>query len=164
MDDTKIITVNFYDGDGNFITSEFVKKNANEIEDLYSPGFELEYGERFYGWATSQDAVSGLDIDALNADFKANWNSYSSDVPVNYYAVVKKVYVVTFNKYDDEGGLIVLDTVTIPLDQANKTITIPGDLGAEAGNDFLGWLGQDGTLYSEGQFFTVNDHYSFFLK
>ena len=164
VDDTKIITVNFYDGDGNFISSEYVKKNGDEIEDLYSPGFELEYGESFYGWATSQDAVSGIDIDALNASFKANWNSYSEDTPVNYYAVVKKVYVVTFNKYDDEGNLAVLRTVTIPVDQANKTIVIPGDLGAEVGNDFQGWLGQDGTLYTEGQSFTVNDHYTFFMK
>ena len=64
VDDTKIITVNFYDGDGNFLTSEYVKKNGDEIEDLYSPGFELDYGESFYGWAESQDAANGLDIDA----------------------------------------------------------------------------------------------------
>ena len=162
VDDTKIITVNFYDGDGNFISSEYVKKNGDEIEDLYSPGFELEYGESFYGWATSQDANSGIDIDALNASFKANWNSYSEDTPVNYYAVVKKVYVVTFNKHDDEGNLVVLRTMTIPVDQENKTITIPGDLGAEVGSDFQGWLGQDGTLYTEGQPFTVDNHYTFF--
>ena len=164
VDDTKIITVNFYDGEGNFLTSEYVKKNGDDIEDLYSPGFELDYGESFYGWATSQDATSGLDIDALNASFKANWNTYSEDTPVNYYAVVKKVYVVTFNKYDDEGNLIVLRTVNIPLDQQNKTITIPGDLGAEVGNDFQGWLGQDGTIYTEGQSFTVGSHFTFFMK
>lgn len=164
VDDTKIITVNFYDGNGNFISSEYVKKNGDEIEDLYSPGFELDYGERFYGWATSQDASNGMDIDALNASFKSNWNTYTEDTPVNYYAVVKKVYVVTFNKYDEEGDLIVLRTVSIPLDQADKTIIIPGDLGAEVGNDFQGWLGQNGTLYTEGQSFTVSDHYTFFMK
>ncbi|MGX8774763.1 MAG: InlB B-repeat-containing protein, partial [Bacillota bacterium] len=52
----------------------------------------------------------------------------------------------------------------MPVDQTNRRITIPGDLGSGAGNEFQGWLGQDGTLYREGESFPVNSHFEFYLK
>ena len=71
----KIVTVNFYDGNGDLITSEYIKKVENEIQNLYSPDVELETGEGFYGWATEQGAAAGVsDIDILNTNFKAGWD------------------------------------------------------------------------------------------
>ena len=164
--DDKIITVNFYDGEGNLITSEYVRKNPNDgkIEDLYSPGIDLEYGEDFYGWSADPNAATGSNISSINEEFKAGWESYDSEVPVNYYAVVKKVYIVTFNTYNDEGTLVVLDTKTITCEPEGQTINIPGDLGSHLGSQFLGWLGEDGVTYLAGTSFTVDKHFRFYLK
>ena len=98
-------------------------------------------------------------------------NRYTSDKSYDdlvsddmmYYAVVKKAYVVTFNKYNSSGALEVLDTIFIDVN-GDRTITIPGDLGSDPGTEFEGWMGQDGITYQEGESYTVNSHFDFYLK
>ncbi|MGX8773923.1 MAG: hypothetical protein ACSW8G_02570 [Bacillota bacterium] len=102
--DQKIVTVNFYDGNGELITSENIKKNPDGVEDLYEPSFTVEKGEGFFGWAATEGASTGQTIDQLNAAIESNWDNIGSTL--DYYAVIKKVYVVTFNKYDEDGKLV----------------------------------------------------------
>ena len=160
----KIVTVNFYDENGNLVNTQYVKKIDNAVQDCYNPQWELEYGTEFYGWSTEAGTTPIGKIESVNELIESNWDSYPADTPVSFYAAVQKVYVVTFNRYNDEGVLVVLDTVTVPVDAADKTIEIPGDLGTELGDEFLGWLSQDGTQYAQGASYTVTDHTSFYLK
>ena len=160
----KIITVNFYDGEGNKITSEYIRKIDNEVQDLYTPGFDLEYGESFFGWKNDPAATTGLNIDEINAYIEQNWNDLNTDNPLEYYAIVKKVYVVTYNQYNEDGTLVVLDTVQVEIEDGSKTITIDSKPDTISEEDFEGWLGQDGLLYQPGSDFSVNGHFSFYLK
>ena len=164
VDDVKIVIVNFYDGSGKFVTAEFIKKNGDEVEDLFEPSLELEEGEKFYGWASERTATEEEyeSVDELNTYIENNWDSIGEEL--SFYAIVKKVYLVKFNRYDENGHLSILKTEKVAVDAADKTISIPGDLGSGAGSDFLGWIGQDGELYHEDDLFTVTDHFDFFMK
>ena len=162
----KIVTVHFYDDEGSLKNTQYIKFAGDAVQDLYNPKWTLEYGTEFYDWVTSmnEEPSESKDIDAINDYIESHWDEFSSDEPLSFYAVIKKVYVVTFNRYNDAGKLVELDTIKIPVDQENKTITIPGDLGTQLGSEFLGWLAQDGTKYNEGASYTVTGHTSFYLK
>lgn len=100
-DDVKILTVDFYDGDGNKITSEYIREIDGTVQKLYSPGFELEYGEQFFGWKNSPDATEYVDIDDINEYIEQNFDAINASEPLKYYAAVKKVYVITYYQYSD---------------------------------------------------------------
>ena len=162
VEDLKIITVNFFDGEGNHITSEYIRKIDDEVQNLYNPSFELEYGESFKGWMDSEGVLSE-DIDKLNETIEDNWNTLSAAEPLDYYAVVKQAYVITYNQYKD-GESVELYTEKVDIDADSKVITIWGKPETVSEEDFKGWLGQDGKTYQPGNQFTVNGHFSFILK
>ncbi len=163
VQEDKIVTVNFYDKDGNLITNEYIKQNSDgTVQELYSPSFTLSYGESFYGWATEENASSGKTISELNTEIGNSWSQIGDQL--NYYAVVKKVYVIRYQKYDSNGKIDILETVEIPTDAENKSHEILGDLGSDAGSTFVGWMAQDGTVYEQGKTITVTNHLDLYLK
>jgi hypothetical protein len=160
----KIVTFNFYDDEGNLITSEYIKKNLDgTVQDLYSPSFILGYGEDFFGWSEEEHSQNGKTIDQLNTEITSSWDQLADQV--DYYAVVKKVYVIRYLKYEVNGKPITLETITIPTSETDRSHKVLGDLGSDEGTTFEGWMTQDGTIYRTGTTIEeVNEHWDFYLK
>ncbi|MBQ9015346.1 MAG: InlB B-repeat-containing protein [Firmicutes bacterium] len=161
----KTLTVRFYDAGGSLISTEWVRQDRNgELTGLYSPGLELKAGESFLGWSLPKGSAKGLTIEELTEELRSRWDSFASEETLDYYAAIGKAFVVRYLRTDSDGDLTVLKTTSVSQEQPARTISVGEGAGAQTGEDFQGWLGQDGVLYQPGAQFPVDRDFVFYAK
>ncbi len=165
VDETKRLKYVFHNG-SNIVATEYVKQG----ESLYDPGIEVDYGQTFIGWAFDQNETNEANVYSISQlnqklNNETDWANVSDLQEVDVYAITKDAYYLRYMTVDDHENEIVLKTVSVRTDEADKNIEIDYDFTGEEGQTFEGWIDvADGTIYQLGDTLTLDHHIDLYSK
>ena len=168
-DNTKRLQYNFYDGT-TLLASEFITRDENnQLQELYDPGVEPEYGQTFIGWAyaaNQTDPSQIYTIEELNQQALTKYNEATEELTeINIYAAYYEAWYLRYMDQDAHGDATVLNVVRVRKDANNKSVTIDYSYTPEAGTIFEGWIDvATGQVYHDNETITLDHHVDLYLK
>ncbi len=164
----KRLKYNFYDGTS-LLASEYIREQGGNLQELYDPGVEIDYGQIFSGWAyspdeTDEDAI--YSIEQLNAQAADKYEGAESTLTeINVYAIYAEAWYLRYIEEDDQGNETVLKVVRVSKIADDKTATVDYVLTPEQVLNSDGWIDSaTGDIYHQNDTIQLDHHVDLYLN